>query len=110
MNIKTKTFALGSIQYRLPNVVESMRLLGKLGVKSDGSMSSRSEFEVMADMIENLAPLIVKIEATKGEQPILTWDEALTCSEFIQPLSEIANEVLMQFGDHGEKGKRRKKS
>lgn len=106
---KTKTFSLGTIEYRVPNVVESMRWLGKLGISAEGATGNRSEFEVMADLIEHLAPFVVKIAACKGETQIETWEEALCHVEFVAPLSEIAAELMGQFGS-GDAGKRRKKS
>jgi hypothetical protein len=106
---KTKTFGLGTIEYRIPNVVESMRWLGKLGVSAGGATSERSEFEVMADLIEHLAPFVVSIDACKGETRIDTWADALCHIEFVAPLSEIAAELMGQFGAT-DAGKKRKKS
>src|SRR5688572_2925494 len=103
-----KTFALGSIEYRLPNVIESMRMLGKIGVRSDGSTGERSEFEVLADLLEQLKPFVSKIEATKDGVEISTWEEALKHMEFIAPLSEIASDLMAQFKSGS--GAERKKS
>lgn len=108
--MQDKQFSLGTISYRMPNVVESMRILAKLGVKTDGSPIERSEFDLMADLIEQLKPFIVSIDAKKDAKPITEWDDALTYKEFLIPLTEIAGEVLSQFNDGGEKGKKRKKS
>lgn len=111
MTNKTKEFSLGKITYRMPNVVESMRLLSKLGVKSDGTTGDKSEFEMMADLIEHMGPYIVSIFAEKEGQTIETWEEALNHAEFIKPLSEIGAELISQFGDkNAEPSKRRKKS
>lgn len=105
----TKEFSLGSIEYRLPNVVESMRLLGKIGVKADGTTGARSELEVMADLLDEIKPFVTKIAATKAGKVISDWDAALQHMEFIAPLSEIANEIMAQFNT-GTTGKARKKS
>jgi hypothetical protein len=108
--MQQKQFSLGSISYRMPNVIESMRILAKLGVKTDGSAINRSEFDIMADVIEQLKPFVTAIDAKKGDTSITEWDDALTYKEFLIPLTEIAGEVLAQFNDGGEKGKKRKKS
>lgn len=109
--MKTKEFSIGKIQYRMPNVIESMRLFGKIGISSDGLAADQSELTIMANLIENMAPFILKIEAIKDETPIETWDDALNHVEFLKPLSEIGAEMIEQFNvQPSAKGTKRKKS
>jgi hypothetical protein len=109
--MKSKSFSLGVIEYRMPNVVESMRLLAKIGVSGDGSLKGDNELVVMANLIENMQPFVSKIDAKKGEQVIDTWEEALNHAEFLAPLSEIGTEVIQRLsGEQSGKGSRRKKS
>jgi hypothetical protein len=106
---KTKEFPLGKITYRTPNVVEAMRWFSKLGVRADGSVKERQDLEIMADLIENLEPFIVCVEAEKDGVKIGSWAEALAYMECVTPLTEIAGEFMQMFGN-SEQGKRRKKS
>jgi hypothetical protein len=108
--MKTLEFGLGKIHYRMPNVVESMRLLSKLGIGSDGSVKD-SELAVMASLIENMEPFIQKIECSKDGVAIETWTDALNNVEFLSPLSKIGAEIIAQFsGGEPVKGSKRKKS
>jgi hypothetical protein len=109
--IKVKEFSLGKIEYRLPNVVESMRLLAKLGVSGDGSLPKDNELVVIAGLIENLQPFVTKIDCKKGDLVIDSWEEALNHAEFLTPLSEMGTEVIQRLsGEQSGKGSRRKKS
>jgi hypothetical protein len=106
---KIKDFSLGKITYRTPNVVEAMRWFSKLGIKADGTVKARQDLEVMADLIENLEPFIVCVDAEKEGTRIETWSDALGYMECIAPLTEIAGEFMQMFSA-SEQGKRRKKS
>jgi len=108
--MKIKEFSLGVVHYRMPNVVESMRLLGKLGIGSDGTVPSGSELLLMANLIENMQPFVSKIDASKDGVAIETWEDALNHPEFLQPLSQIGSEILGQFGAKDQKAVKRKKS
>ncbi len=65
---------------------------------------------MMADLIEHMKPFVLKITCNKDGTEISDWDSALNCVDFLKPLSEIGSEILSQFGDNKEQGKRRKKS
>lgn len=92
---KVKEFSLGKITYRMPNVVECMRLLGQVGFSRDMKAPKKGqEFIFVSRLVDNLKPLIVKIEAEKDGSAISTWDDALEHLEFMGPLTQIATEVL----------------
>jgi hypothetical protein len=95
----TKTFTLGEIDYRLPNVPQAMRLLGRLGLSKDGGFGDRSEYEVMADLVEQIRPLILAVRCKKGDEEITTYDQALEHIEFAKVLTEIGTEIMTSFAE-----------
>ncbi len=91
----TKNFPLGSIEYRMPNVVESIRLLGQLGMTRTGTqMEAGQEYEFLAKLIDHMKPLVLAIAVEKAGVMIDTWDDALEHMELLAPLAEIANEIM----------------
>src|SRR5687768_944486 len=106
---KVKEFSLGRITYRLPNVIESMRLLGKMGFDTTGVAAGQSELVILSNFIEHLEPFIVSVEAKKGDEVIDSWEAALEHFEFVAPLSEIAGEIMSAFQGGDEKATKRKK-
>lgn len=87
-------FSLGSITYRLPNVPETLRLVGKLGISENGLPAGKSMYEFMADFIEHVGPFIVSVNIKQGKKTIKTWEEALAFPEVIEPCTEIMNNVM----------------
>ncbi len=107
MTTKTKTFALGTIEYRMPNVIEGMRVLGKIGLRANG-IGDRSEFEVIADLMEQVEPFVLSIKCEKDGTSITSWAEAVTCMDFVAPLSEIAGEIMDMFKSAPASARRKK--
>lgn len=106
MSVKVKKHEDAQISYRLPNIIESMRLIGSLGVNADGSLS-KNEIEMMADLIECLEPYIQEIK--KGSK-VLSWGEALEDISLVSPLAEIGTEILNSLNQSDKRRKQRKKS
>lgn len=95
----------GIIKYRLPNIIEGMRLYGALGVDRQGSLKV-SEIEALANIIEKVEPFITSIECESAK----TWDELISNMNYLEPLTLIATEVLNSLNQEGAERKRRKKS
>lgn len=103
-------FGTGKIEYRLPNVIEAMKLLGKAGFSGNGTTGDRTDLEVMAELIEKLEPFIVKVDAKIGDKTIDTWEKALECVEIMEPASEISSKIMEQVsGGVDKKVKKRSK-
>lgn len=109
METKVKEFELGKIVYHMPNVVEQIRILGKLGVSTNQTKNKdllkRNELELVACAMDCLPGLISEIHAEKDGRKIETWDDAVKEREFASPLVEIATEVLsfVTSGDDSKK-------
>lgn len=103
--IKEHKATSGVIRYRLPNIIEGMRLLGKLGVNTDGTFS-KSEIEMMADLIENVQPYITEISCGT----IKDWDSLIESPAHLSDLTTIGTDIINHINQTGETKKRRKKS
>ena len=77
----------GILKYRMPNIVEAYKFLGKIGVfKKDQDMG-----EIKGKAIEELAIFL----DIKGIPNVATFDDLLVDIEkMAEPLSDIADEVL----------------
>jgi hypothetical protein len=95
-----KKFSLGTIQYRIPNILERLRLFGALNIDYSvfgNSENTGAQLTAIASLIENIKPFVISIDCKKGDQSITTWDDALNHAEFVTPLSEIAMEIITQM-------------
>jgi hypothetical protein len=103
MKTVKKTFALGTIEYRRPNIIESMQLMGKLGVRPDGTFS-KDEFTLIGDIMSCMGTYIVKIDAKKpGEGSITDFDESLEHPEFLEPYAQIALDLIHSINPEAQK-------
>lgn len=89
----SKTCSIGTVYYRMPNVIERMRLLGQLGLTTRG-ITIDNEFTFLSQLMERLQPFIIRIDAEKDGQRVDTWDEALNHSEMVTPIGDIASDML----------------
>ena len=96
--MKVTEFELGSVSYRMPNVVERSKLWALLGLSFQREkmeeFAGQSEFVLVAKLVEHLSFLITSIDCEKDGKKIGTWDEAIEVPEFAAPLTLIAFEVL----------------
>ncbi len=97
MQTKTKSFSLGTITYQMPNILESMRLLGHIGFSKGTALESGQELMFVSKLIEFMQPLVTVIDCKKGEEEIKEWAKSLDHMEFLPVYSEIAGEILQHL-------------
>lgn len=87
--IKTES---GEVHFKLPNLIETPRFLGKLGVSS--KMDSSNEFELYAKVLENMGLFIKKIDVVYEGRKIEKYEELWDIKEWQKPFYEMANKIL----------------
>jgi len=88
-------FEGGTIEYRLPNIPESLRLLQAMGIKATDLESGEleNELEIMAALLEKMDKFIVKLNV----EGIENYDEMLKDMKYMTPLSEMAGKIMEAF-------------
>ena len=89
---------MGTITYRLPNIPETMILLGNMGLNSKKLSKTKdledNELLYMAKLIQNISPFITKIDLEINGKKITKYSEVLNEFSMMTYLSEIGGEVF----------------
>lgn len=102
MDYLTKHFAHGKIVYRLPNVIEGIRLLGRIGLTPKG-LKDDNEYVLMANLMEATETFVVEIDATIKGEKVTTWEKAIACREFADPITDLCWEIWKHVQGSDEK-------
>ena len=86
---------LGSLNYRLPNIPEAMRLLKAIGIKaSDIENGEFDELEMAAKLFENLGPFVSDINIMINEEKIETYEGLLNHFCMIKYLNVVVEKIM----------------
>lgn len=91
--IKTKS---GEIQFKMPNLIETPRFLGKLGISRSSEVN---EYELYAKVLENMGSFIIKIDVEKNGVSLDKYEDLWDMPEWRGPLYKMANKILSSMGD-----------
>lgn len=86
-------FKYGSVEYREPNVPESLRLLAALGVDPE-NMEAALDFNKMASSIESVGKFIDKVEVDYEGKSISSWEELLKYRALTAEIMEISSLIV----------------
>jgi hypothetical protein len=111
--MKTKKCGdFGTLEYRLPNIPETMILLGQMGLNSkkmnDAEAMQDNELLYTAKMIMNLGEFITKIDLEIDGEKITTFDALLNEFEMMVYINELAMEIFDCIGGSSKKKALRK--
>lgn len=88
----------GEIEYRLPNIPETMIILGESGLTSalasgDGA-AQRNDFILMGKMVQNIGKFITRIDVTIKGKKVTEFEESLNYFEMMDPYVKIVEEIM----------------
>lgn len=92
--IKTKS---GEIHFKMPNLIETPRFLGKLGVSSDDK--DKNQYEIYARVLEEMGIFIKKIDVEVDGKKVEKYEELWELQEWQRPLYKMANKILSSMND-----------
>ena len=85
------------IEFRLPSIIEAMRMLGNSGINlTDPKEVEKKQLSFMADLMEQSERFITKIE--KSGKPV-KWEDSIHDRAFSAPLSMLAMQIMESFSD-----------
>lgn len=103
----------GQFNYRMPNVPETMMLLGRMGLNSksltDTDHLQENELVYTAKMITNLEPFISEINLDFDGEKVTTYEQVLTKFEMMEYLNEVSGEIFEAINGSSKKKASRKK-
>ena len=103
---------LGTIEYRMPNVPEAMRLLSSIGLNSKKLASGEAmddDLGFIAGLIESLGAFITKVNLDIDGEKITSYEDVLKEFSMMVYLTEISGEILEQLQLDSKKKAPRKK-
>ena len=99
-SVRRVEFDGGYIKYKLPNSIQRMKLLGKMGVSTQkeklAKFMDQSELTALALVMEHLKDcgLILEVRAKVDGVDVTDWDDAVELDEFADPIAEVAGAVM----------------
>jgi hypothetical protein len=98
--VKKVEFEGGFIRYKLPNSIQRMKLMGRMGVSTQkeklAKFMEQSELTALALVMEHLRDcgLILEVKAEIDGKEVTDWEEAVEMDEFADPIAEVAGAVM----------------
>jgi hypothetical protein len=98
--IKKFEFEGGHVVYRIPNVIERMKMIGVLGISTQEDKrleyDKQSEFMLQAKLMECIPEfkLIQDIKLQVKDRTITSWAEAIEEDSFFVPLNLVTVEIM----------------
>lgn len=100
----TESFEHGQVTWRLPNIIEETRILGKLGLSMTGKVKDTNDFVITANAMEAVGGLVEEISVKIGEEKIDSWERLIELQEFAGTLAGMGAKLL----DHVFKAAKKK--
>lgn len=97
---------LGTFDYRLPNIPETMILLGEMGFTSKKINSDNfeeNELAYTAKMIMGIGKFVSNIDITIDGEKINTYKELLEHFVMMKYLTEVAQQIFSSINGGGKK-------
>jgi len=105
------TSELGTIEFRLPTVPETLELYARMGVTpqdlSDQGASIQNPFMLMSKLIAQIGFLVTKVEVEINEQKIDSYEELTKHAAAMTDLCAIAGTILTAMNGGPESKKKR---
>lgn len=102
---------LGTIEFRLPSVPETLELYARMGVTpqdlTDQGASIQNPFMLMSKIIAQMGFLITKVDVTIDEQKVDTYDELTKHASAMADLCAVAGSILNAMNGGSEAKKKR---
>lgn len=92
--MKTITNGEATLEIKMPNIPQTLRLLGKLGLTEDGLKEGVSTYEVLADFIEIIETHVEKVTLAGKE---ISYEEALNQPTCMAVFGDAMNEIVSAF-------------
>lgn len=89
---KLKNGAL-EIEYRLPNIPQSLRLMKKLGISEKG-VENASIFDFLSEFLDSAEEFVSKV-SYQGKE--ISWSDALYLKELMEPSGEMLTRILTAY-------------
>ena len=104
------TSDLGTIEFRLPTVPETLELYARMGVTpqdlTDQGASIQNPFMLMSKLIAQIGFLVTKVEVEINEQKIDSYEELTKHAAAMADLCAIAGSVLNAMNGGAEAKKK----
>jgi len=91
--LKTKS---GEIHFKMPNLIETPRFLGKLGINRKEEIN---EYELYAKVLEEMGVFIKEINVEVDGKKIEKYQDLWELPEWQKPLYKMANKILSAMND-----------
>ncbi len=94
-----KTFELGTVDYKFPNIPDHLRLLSKRSKE----VAENDEAFNIAGALDMIKPYITNVDCKLGETAIDTVEALMELDQAFPVLVEIAGAFLTRFADSDRK-------
>jgi hypothetical protein len=104
--MKKYTSDYGTIEYRLPNAIEGIALIGDLGLTANDfglDAPVKNEFHMLAEAVKAAEKFITKIELEIEGEKITTYDAMCNKMEMMEALTQIGGELINCLGLNAKK-------
>ena len=104
--MKTRTLETPDckIVWRLPNVIERMDLFADLGIEIQGGkvqLDDGKQYTMFTKALKLCERFVQSLELKVDDRVISTWAEAVEEDSFFEPLSKLANELMLTLANIG---------